>query len=252
MEMKKTCWEILGINTTSNIKEIKRAYARLTKYCHPEDNPKEFMDINNAFVSAMQYVKGHKLVEIAKNELIKENLAEKKLRSENYSTRLDVNKEPRIIIKNESFLDDFEIEEFPSQFQNQDEHLRNVYMLLTEDCSKKVLTAILHDPTIKKLKNSNQRFKINLLKLILSFSEIMDEQTLHYVKKTLKPDADLVNLNVIDTALLKYKKKSKWSTVVGIICCLLFIAVLVMAIIRQIDEAGKTTSSDPVIEEMLP
>ncbi len=42
-------WEILGIEPTSDKKEIKRAYARLLKQYHPEDNPEEFKQIQAAY-----------------------------------------------------------------------------------------------------------------------------------------------------------------------------------------------------------
>ena len=42
-------WEILGIEPTSDKKEIKRAYARLLKQYHPEDNPEEFKQIQDAY-----------------------------------------------------------------------------------------------------------------------------------------------------------------------------------------------------------
>ena len=42
-------WEILGIEPTSDKKEIKRAYARLLKQYHPEENPEEFKQIQAAY-----------------------------------------------------------------------------------------------------------------------------------------------------------------------------------------------------------
>ena len=38
-------WEILGIEPTKDKKEIKKAYARLLKQYHPEENPEEFKQI---------------------------------------------------------------------------------------------------------------------------------------------------------------------------------------------------------------
>ena len=38
-------WEILGIEPTSDKKTIKRAYAKLLKQYHPEENPEEFKQI---------------------------------------------------------------------------------------------------------------------------------------------------------------------------------------------------------------
>ena len=42
-------WEILGIEPTSDKKEIKKAYARLLKQYHPEENPEEFKQIQTAY-----------------------------------------------------------------------------------------------------------------------------------------------------------------------------------------------------------
>ena len=42
-------WEVLGIDPTSNKKEIKKAYARLLKQYHPEENPEEFKQIQAAY-----------------------------------------------------------------------------------------------------------------------------------------------------------------------------------------------------------
>lgn len=42
-------WEVLGIDPTSDKKEIKKAYARLLKQYHPEENPEEFKQIQTAY-----------------------------------------------------------------------------------------------------------------------------------------------------------------------------------------------------------
>ena len=42
-------WEILGIEPTSDKKEIKRAYAKLLKQYHPEENPEKFKQIQAAY-----------------------------------------------------------------------------------------------------------------------------------------------------------------------------------------------------------
>lgn len=43
------CWKVLGIEPTSDKKEIKKAYARLLKQYHPEENPEEFKQIQTAY-----------------------------------------------------------------------------------------------------------------------------------------------------------------------------------------------------------
>lgn len=42
-------WEILGIEPTSDKKTIKRAYAKLLKQYHPEENPEKFTQIQAAY-----------------------------------------------------------------------------------------------------------------------------------------------------------------------------------------------------------
>lgn len=43
------CWKVLGIEPTQDKKEIKKAYARLLKQYHPEENPEEFKQIQAAY-----------------------------------------------------------------------------------------------------------------------------------------------------------------------------------------------------------
>ena len=43
------CWEVLGIEPTQDKKEIKKAYARILKQYHPEENPEEFKQIQEAY-----------------------------------------------------------------------------------------------------------------------------------------------------------------------------------------------------------
>ncbi|WP_455717083.1 DnaJ domain-containing protein, partial [Anaerosporobacter sp.] len=50
-------WEILGIKATHDIKEIKRAYAKMLTIYHPEDNPEKFMVIQEAYEYAINYAK---------------------------------------------------------------------------------------------------------------------------------------------------------------------------------------------------
>lgn len=50
-------WEILEIEPTTNIKVIKRAYAKLLTKYHPEDYPDKFMEIQQAYNAAICYAK---------------------------------------------------------------------------------------------------------------------------------------------------------------------------------------------------
>lgn len=53
-------WEILGIKPTTDLKEIKSAYARLAKRYNPEEYPEEFKQIFDAYKAACEYAKGRR------------------------------------------------------------------------------------------------------------------------------------------------------------------------------------------------
>ena len=42
-------WNILGLEPTRDIAVIKRAYARKTRTCHPEENPQGFLELRKAY-----------------------------------------------------------------------------------------------------------------------------------------------------------------------------------------------------------
>lgn len=50
-------WTILGIYKTSDIKIIKQAYAAKSKSIHPEEQPKEFQRLHDAYRAAISYAK---------------------------------------------------------------------------------------------------------------------------------------------------------------------------------------------------
>lgn len=47
------CWSILGIEATSNKKDIKRAYSKLLKSYHPAEDPEGFQRLNEAYQLAL-------------------------------------------------------------------------------------------------------------------------------------------------------------------------------------------------------
>lgn len=61
-------WEILGISYTTNVSEIKRAYASRARDCHPEDHPEEFNRLQKAYKAALQIAKNRKAYEKAMEE----------------------------------------------------------------------------------------------------------------------------------------------------------------------------------------
>lgn len=61
-------WEMLGISYTTDIDEIKRAYAGRAKDCHPEEHPEEFRRLQNAYKTAVKIAKARKAYEKAVKE----------------------------------------------------------------------------------------------------------------------------------------------------------------------------------------
>lgn len=47
--MNESKWEILGIEPTKDKKQIKKAYARALKSCHPEEYPEAFKILHSAY-----------------------------------------------------------------------------------------------------------------------------------------------------------------------------------------------------------
>ncbi|WP_341708462.1 J domain-containing protein [Halopseudomonas sp.] len=46
------CWETLGVEPYSDLRALKRAYARLLKEVHPEEHPEQFMALREAYETA--------------------------------------------------------------------------------------------------------------------------------------------------------------------------------------------------------
>ncbi len=55
--MVRWAFDILGIEATKDVQEIKGAYAALVRKCHPEDHPAEWARIHEAYQAAMEYAK---------------------------------------------------------------------------------------------------------------------------------------------------------------------------------------------------
>ena len=54
-------WDILGIEPTNNVKEIRKRYAELVKEYHPEEHPEEYQQIMEAYQLAMAYARKSKV-----------------------------------------------------------------------------------------------------------------------------------------------------------------------------------------------
>ena len=44
-----SCWDLLGVPEGSDISEIKKAYAKLLKKCHPEDDAEGYQELREAY-----------------------------------------------------------------------------------------------------------------------------------------------------------------------------------------------------------
>lgn len=67
--MSTGIWRILGIELTTDIKEIKKAYAARSKEYHPEEHPEEFKQLQSAYKAALQYAKnGNKQADVPQED----------------------------------------------------------------------------------------------------------------------------------------------------------------------------------------
>lgn len=51
------CYEILNIPANSDVKQIKKAYAKLVKIHNPEDDPEGYQKLRNAYDKALKNAK---------------------------------------------------------------------------------------------------------------------------------------------------------------------------------------------------
>ena len=56
---KKGIWSILNIEHTTDIKEIRHAYAEESKNCHPETEPDKFQQLYQAYQDALKWTKAN-------------------------------------------------------------------------------------------------------------------------------------------------------------------------------------------------
>ena len=68
------CWDVLGIEPTQDKKEIKKAYARLLKQYHPEENPEEFKQIQTAYQQCLHPDREVESVSYEQNIEIKQDI----------------------------------------------------------------------------------------------------------------------------------------------------------------------------------
>lgn len=192
--IKGDIWEILKIAPTNDKKEIKRAYAKQSAIYHPEDNPEEFKQIQAAYQQAMaqtrtnvsSYQGGDIDKELSKNkpvEIIVDQYQEElvKKRDDNSIIIDDVIIKP--VKKHRNDLD-IEIEAADNQFLNEQDYyqylLTRIDNQLKQDCSIKTVAAIFDDEKIINAL-SDLEFKKKIEKIILKYSKLYSEETIHYL-----------------------------------------------------------------------
>lgn len=56
-------WHVLEIEETTDTRKIKRAYAKMSKLCHPESEPEKFQELYQAYHRALDYAKENENIE---------------------------------------------------------------------------------------------------------------------------------------------------------------------------------------------
>ena len=96
------CWKVLGIEPTKDKKEIKKAYARLLKQYHPEENPEEFKQIQAAYQQCLHPDQEVESVSYEQNVDIKQDIKTEPISmKEDEITPPPVPKVETLFVKNE-------------------------------------------------------------------------------------------------------------------------------------------------------
>lgn len=210
--IKGDIWEILKIAPTNDKKEIKRAYAKQSAIYHPEDNPEEFKQIQAAYQQAMAQTRNkissyqgvdidkelskNKPVEIIVDqyqEIIDENINIEIEDIGQYQEELVKKRDDNSIIIDDVIIEpvkrhrndlDIEIEAADNQFLNEQDYyqyvLTRIDNQLKQDCSIKTVAAIFDDEKIINAL-SDLEFKKKIEKIILKYSKLYSEETIHYL-----------------------------------------------------------------------
>ena len=63
-------WDILGIEPTTDIKKIKRAYATAAKKNNPEEFPEKFREVHDAYEQAMKFASSKSSAFVVKEDIV--------------------------------------------------------------------------------------------------------------------------------------------------------------------------------------
>ena len=168
---RSKAYEVLGIEFNASIEEIKTAYAELSKKYHPEENPKEFQEIHEAYITLAHAKKNHR-------QLAKVIAFEAQLQAENAM--------PEQVEDSDSFdftdVDKAKEEDFERRVQEMINQLNGSMY------SDKKLDNIL----LKKILSSNEReiiYSHEFIEFFIGFlnEAFVERETIKIVKKYIRP-----------------------------------------------------------------
>ena len=218
----KNCWNILGIEHTDDKKKIKRAYARLAKQYHPEEQSKQFVELSNAYKEALQYTQRQQSIEekaqiVKKYETWEDRIVFNK---QGYQKSIEKKKPAQVTIGNI----DVEYEHDNISEDIMKEYLiKKINKMLNHDVTKQTLCNIFSHKKIIKF-FEDEKFKKQVIKIVLSYGKNMDEISLVYLSETLK----FYDYNEYDYKIYRYLKKQQfYKAIPG----LLFMSVILVFLI---------------------
>lgn len=184
-------WEILEISRDSDLKAIKRAYAKLLKIHNPEDDAEGYQRLREAYDKAIKYAKNNKKEKVQDNLSYDINDEGNNIEVDNLKSKVDIDEE--IIVRNEKYSNNIyeksnnenhvqnEIEEFLTKVNEiyEDDSLRKDIKAWEELLSKDVVWNVYSSSIIE---DYMFEFLINHKDLPLSVWYILDYH-FHWTKK---------------------------------------------------------------------
>lgn len=97
-------WDVLGIEPTNKISDIKKAYAKNLRLHHPEDDPEGFQNLREAYTAAINYAK------CSQNDTATNDIGEEIYDTKQHDVNFDNEAEQDIKLHNVDFNDDIEVD----------------------------------------------------------------------------------------------------------------------------------------------
>jgi len=182
-------WDVLGISETSDIKTIKRAYAVMLKNVKPDDDPKGFQQLHEAYKSAQKIAKYSN----SSNQINDDYLPDQSIKNEvnvvNTDTTSYDNSDNNVTTTNQiNFTYNEEIPDTPYTPQVSDEQLELdrvlslVDKLLLDECKRNVIKSwgFISASTFILDSDFNWQLGLSILKRLLAIDDIKTS-TLNYL-----------------------------------------------------------------------